>query len=155
MTYFEDIENYLKNLATKHKQLLHGNGGVAFIQMGIADEVTTVNGRKKVYMKIMDVSSSIQNEYMIWTVSMVFLKELPAMRTNADIDAASKLTQEIMYDFEARIREQYNDECYFVKRLQPPTLEPVGLTDNSAIGWMYTWRFSTDQPDYDINAWEE
>jgi len=155
MTYFEDIENYLKGLAIKHKQLLHDNGGAAFIQMGIADEVTTVTDRKKVYIRVMDVSSSIVNEYMSWVVQIAFLKELPAMRKNADVDAASKLTQQIMYDFDARIREQYDEECYFVKKLQSPSLEPVGLTDQSAIGWMYTWRFFTDQPDYDLNAWEE
>lgn len=155
MTYFEDIENFLRGLAIKHKLLQDGNGGTAFLQLGIVDEVTSVNNRKKTYMRIMDVSSSIQNEYMIWTLQMAFLKELPASRTNADIDSASKLTQQIMYDFDARIREQYDDECFFVKRLQSPTMDPVGLTDNSAIGWMYTWRFSTDQPDLNINAWEE
>lgn len=155
MTYFEDIENYLRELATKHKMLLHDNGGSAFIQMGIADEVTSVTNRKKTYIRVMDVSSSINNEYMLWVVQIAFLKELTATRTNADVDAASKLTQQIMYDFDSRIREQYEDECYFVKRLQTPTFEPVGLTDQSAIGWMYTWRFSTDQPDYDLNAWEE
>lgn len=155
MTYFEDIEAYLRDLATKHKELLHGNGGAAFIQLGIVDEVTSVNNRKRTYMRVMDVSSSIVNEYMSWQVNIAFLKELPAKKTNQDVDDASKLTQQIMYDFDARIRNQFEEECYFVKRLQSPSMDPVGFTDNSAIGWLYQWRFLTDQPDYNINAWEE
>jgi hypothetical protein len=156
MTYFEDIENYIKDLCIKHKKLLHGNGGVSFIQLGIDGETTTVTNRKKTYLRMMDVSASEFNESaLVWAVQMAFLYELPAMRTNADVDAASKLTQEILYDFAARIEAQLDEGCYFVNRLQSGTIDPVGITDNSAIGWAYTWRFLTDKPNYNANAWEE
>jgi hypothetical protein len=155
MTYYEDIENYIKELCIKHKMLVHGTNGVAFIEMGINGEVTTVTNRKKTYVKMMEANCGFQNELLMWSVQIAFLTELPAKRTNAQVNAASRLTQEIMYDFDARIRNTYDEECTFVNRLQNATMDPVGLTDNSAIGWLYTWRFSTWEPDYNVNAWEE
>jgi hypothetical protein len=155
MTYFEDIENYIEELCRKHKKILHENGGNAFLQLGIAEEVTTVTKRKKTYVKMVDVSSTFANDVLNWAVQIAFLQELPTQRTNSDIDAASKLTQEILYDFDSKINLDLDEGCYFVNRLQSASIEPVGLTDLSAIGWTYTWRFTTNGPTYNANAWEE
>jgi hypothetical protein len=155
MTYYEDIENYIEELCRKHKLILHETGGNAFLQLGIAEEVTTVTNRKKTYVKMLDATSTFDNEVLSWSVQIAFLQELPSKRTNAIIDAASKLTQEILYDFNSRISNDLDEGCYFVNRLQSASIDPVGLTDLSAIGWTYTWRFTTDGPSYNANAWEE
>jgi hypothetical protein len=40
-------------------------------------------------------------------------------------------------------------------RLLDGNIEPVALSDQSAVGWQYFLRFNTQGPDYNANAWED
>lgn len=159
MTYFEQIQAYIKQLCTLHKKLLHGDGGTSFIPMTIADESGAVYPDiKQTYVKVVDASSTVREGDMVWVIQFVILQNISlnaAVGREASMELASKETQEILYDFIARIRNMDDESCSFITRLLDGNIEPVALSDQSAIGWQYFFRFNTQGPDYNINAWED
>lgn len=159
MTYLEDIQAYIKELCTLHKKLRHGDGGTAFIPMSTADESGAIyNDIKDNYVKVVDASSSVREGDMVWVVQLLFMRNVnlnDVIGREAAMEQASKVTQEILYDFIARIRNQDDESCFFVTRLLDANIEPVALSDQSAVGWQYFFRFATQGPDYNENAWED
>lgn len=155
MTYLSDITDYLQDLCEKHKKVLHNTNGKAFIPVPIDDEsVSSIVGIKKTYVKIYTVTCSGRGESQIaWEVVIRFLTNLSAKATSADIQTAMNHTQEIMLDFDARIRHQHDEECFFIQRILDPSMTPVGLVDQSAIGWDYAFRFMTEGSTYNASAW--
>lgn len=162
MTYFSNIMGYIEDLCTKHKDLLHNTNGTAFIPMGIDDEsAAIISGMKSTYVRINNISLQGRSENeLFWSAQVIFLKNLPATAaTKTAIENARNLTQQIMFDFDARIRWEHDlqDEdsrCFFITNILEPTMEPVGLVDQSAIGWSYTWRFTTERKNYDATKWQ-
>lgn len=106
MTYLSNIEAYIKELCEKHKQLLHGQGGTAFMPMASGGEAGAFYADiKPVYVRIADASHDAREGQITWEVIVEFLAnvDISTYREEA-ISQASNLTQEIMYDFDARIR---------------------------------------------------
>lgn len=159
MTYLEDIQAYIRQLCTLHKKLLHGDGGTAFIPMSIADESGAIYPDiKNNYVKVVDASSTVREGDMVWVVQLLFMQNVSMNATigrEQAMELASKETQEILYDFIARIRNQDDESCFFITRLLDANIEPVALSDQSAVGWQYFFRFNTQGPDYNENAWED
>lgn len=159
MTYLEDIQAYIKELCTLHKKLLHGDGGTAFIPMSTADESGAIYPDiKNRYVKVVDASSTVREGDMVWAVQLLFMEKVDmnaVVGREAAMEQSSKVTQEILYDFIARIRNQDDESCFFVTRLLDANIEPVELSDQSHVGWQYFFRFATQGPDYNENAWED
>jgi hypothetical protein len=159
MTYFENIQAYIQELCQKHKKLLHGEGGTAFMPMTVADESGAIYPDiKPTYVKVLDASSSVREGDMVWVIQLAVMQNVSMNATvgrEQAMEIASMETQEILYDFIARIRNQDDESCSFMTRLLDGNIEPVALSDQSAVGWQYFLRFNTQGPDYNANAWED
>jgi hypothetical protein len=95
---------------------------------------------------------------MVWVIQLAVMQNVSMNSTvgrEQAMEIASRETQEILYDFIARIRNQDDESCSFMTRLLDGNIEPVALSDQSAVGWQYFLRFNTQGPDYNANAWED
>lgn len=159
MMLFSNIQNYLKQLCREHVSLRHETNGKSFIPMTQGDESpAAVTGIKTTYVKLVDISSNGRDENtLVYSVLLYFLKNLPvsAGSRNAKMEAAMNETQRIMMDFEARMRQDADDEdkCFFANNLLEPNMEIIETTDQNAVGWSMTWRFTTDKQRHDPARW--
>jgi len=158
MIYLNNITTYIEELCTEHVDLRHGTNGTAFVPLFPSDEsVAGTPGMKQRYVKIMDISQSGTDEHtLLWSVQIAFLKNVPVKENQrSGIDTAWNEMQRIMWDFDARMRQDADedDRCFFANNLLNPNAEPMERVDQSAFGWLYTWRFTTDKPRHDPARW--
>lgn len=156
MSKFSDIQNYLHFLATKHKKLKHGDNGTAFVGLHLADDNFGANKLKGLYIKIEDCSAQSKDGQIQWSVDILFLKNVSATAKRVEaITLASDETLSILQDFDARITKTFEEECFFMRSLLSSSYEPTGIMDQNAYGWRYTIRYTSYDPVFNINEWED
>lgn len=158
MTYLSNIQEYVRQLCREHVDLQHEVNGSAFIALYPGDETAaTVPGIKPVYVKLVDVATAGRDEESVnWSITMEFLKNIPATSTQRSaIEEAWNETQRIMMDFDARIRQDAEDDdrCFFANNLLQPSMEIRERVDQYGFGWAYTWRFTADKQRHDPARW--
>ncbi len=158
MTYLSNITEYVRQLCREHVSLRHDVNGVAFVSIYPGDETAAVIPNiKQRYVKMVDVSTiGSGEEAMTWIVVLEFLKNVPATNTQREvIEEAWNEMQEIMLDFDARIRQdaEDDDKCFFANNLLQPGMELRERIDQYGFGWSYTWRFTADKKRHDPARW--
>ncbi len=159
MIYLSDITEYVRQLCREHIELRHEVNGVSFVPMYPSDESPAgITGLKPKYVKLVDVSTSGRDEESVmWMVQIQFLKNVSVTGSaqRAAIEDAWNEMQKVMMDFDARIREDAEDEdkCFFANNLIQPNMELVERVDQYGFGWLYTWRFTADKQRHDPARW--
>lgn len=165
MTTIKDIEDYLQDLSSKHKLLLHGiDGRNAFTRFKTASNVDEITmGATENIVVVSSVNGQrlgeVDDKKVRRGISLVFASRADINGSKADaVQLANSTAEDIMFDFITRMDEDQVNDCIALQDLEP---EKVSWDDidgpwlDHYYGWILFVPFKSNLPPYNPDNWND